>query len=186
MRTERNWQIRGRFLAAVTVAMAVTGVAGATTTSASASGTKFLAANVSTPHFSGGKTLQRNKACKWCAWTGSAFGTTNTLARAGAPARRTLPARIALASFTLPSPTTAQVSSDSIVDTTDVSGIPAADITGVSTNDVGPVRFVGTGISALETGMKWRSSSFSIAGSRVWSKIIKFSTTGINIRLPLN
>jgi hypothetical protein len=188
MRTERKWEIRRRSLTGLTfsLAMAFTGVAGATAVSAPASGTKFVSANVTTLHFSGGKTPQRNKACKWCAWTGSAFGTTNTLARAGAPAQRTLPPRIASTSFTLPSPTTPSLSSDSIADSTDVSGIPAADIAIVSTNNVGPVRFVGTGISALESGMKWRSSSFNIAGSRVWSTIIKFSSTGINIRLPLN
>jgi hypothetical protein len=42
-----------------------------------------------------------------------------------------------------------------------------------------------TGLSMFETPMKWRSS-FSIAGSRVWSKVIKFSSNGINVRLPLN
>jgi hypothetical protein len=42
-----------------------------------------------------------------------------------------------------------------------------------------------TGISMFETPIKWRSS-FSIAGSRVWSKVVKFSSNGINVRLPLN
>ena len=43
-----------------------------------------------------------------------------------------------------------------------------------------------TNIFALETSLKWRSNSFSIAGSRVWSKVIKFSSSGINVRVPLN
>jgi hypothetical protein len=42
-----------------------------------------------------------------------------------------------------------------------------------------------TGLSKFETPIEWRSS-FSIAGSRVWSKVIKFSSNGINVRLPLN
>jgi hypothetical protein len=43
-----------------------------------------------------------------------------------------------------------------------------------------------TSISALEPSMKWRSNSFSIAGSRVWSKLIIFTSTSINVRLPIN
>jgi hypothetical protein len=43
-----------------------------------------------------------------------------------------------------------------------------------------------TSASALETSMKWQSSSFSIAGSRSWSKLIVFTSTSINLRLPLN
>jgi hypothetical protein len=43
-----------------------------------------------------------------------------------------------------------------------------------------------TGISALETSMKWRSNSFSIAGSRAWSKLIVFTSTSVNVRLPIN
>jgi hypothetical protein len=39
--------------------------------------------------------------------------------------------------------------------------------------------------SKFETPLKWRSS-FSIAGSRVWSKVVKFSSNGIDVRLPLN
>jgi hypothetical protein len=40
--------------------------------------------------------------------------------------------------------------------------------------------------SALETSTKWRSNSFSIAGSRDWSKLIVFTSTSINVRLPIN
>jgi hypothetical protein len=43
-----------------------------------------------------------------------------------------------------------------------------------------------TSISALETSMKWRSNSLNIAGSREWSKLIVFTSTSINVRLPLN
>jgi hypothetical protein len=42
-----------------------------------------------------------------------------------------------------------------------------------------------TTISRFETSIIWRSS-FSIAGSRAWSKVIEFSSSGINVRLPLN
>jgi hypothetical protein len=38
----------------------------------------------------------------------------------------------------------------------------------------------------LETYMKWRSNSFSVAGSRNWSKLIVFTSTSINVRLPIN
>jgi hypothetical protein len=39
---------------------------------------------------------------------------------------------------------------------------------------------------ALESSMKWRSNSFSVAGSRNWSKLIVFTSTSINVRLPIN
>jgi hypothetical protein len=42
-----------------------------------------------------------------------------------------------------------------------------------------------TDTARFEAPMRWQSS-FSIAGSRVWSKFVKFSRTGINVRLPLN
>jgi hypothetical protein len=43
-----------------------------------------------------------------------------------------------------------------------------------------------TSVSALVTSMKWRSSSFSVAGSRVWSKLFVLTSTSINVRLPIN
>lgn len=43
-----------------------------------------------------------------------------------------------------------------------------------------------TSISAFETSMKWRSNSISIAGSRVWSRLIVFTSTSINVRVPIN
>jgi hypothetical protein len=43
-----------------------------------------------------------------------------------------------------------------------------------------------TSVSALVPSMQWRSSSFSVAGSRVWSKLIVFTSTSINVRLPIN
>jgi len=43
-----------------------------------------------------------------------------------------------------------------------------------------------TSISALETSMILRSSSRNIAGSRTWSKLIVFTSTSINVRLPIN
>jgi hypothetical protein len=42
-----------------------------------------------------------------------------------------------------------------------------------------------SGASIFQTRITWQSG-FSLAGSRVWTKVIKFSSNGINIRLPLN
>jgi hypothetical protein len=148
MHTGRNWGFLGHFVAALTftLALAATGIAGATGVSASASDTPISSAsqivnawhNVwtlsdgvvykhgSAAGYSANVSSLLFSACKveWCAWSGSALGGTNSLAR--------------------------------------------------------------TNISALETSMKWRSNSFSIAGPRVWSIVIKFSSGGINVRLPLN
>jgi hypothetical protein len=41
------------------------------------------------------------------------------------------------------------------------------------------------GTRRFQTLITWQSG-FSIAGSRAWTKVIKFSSNGINIRLPLN
>jgi hypothetical protein len=148
MHTRRNWGILGHSVAAlsVTLALAANGIAGATGVSASAGDTAVLSASqivnawhnawmlsdgVGYPHGSAAgysaslsSLLFSARTVEWCAWSGSALGSTNSLAR--------------------------------------------------------------TNISALETSMKWRSNSFSIAGSRVWSKVIKFTSAGINVRLPLN
>jgi len=43
-----------------------------------------------------------------------------------------------------------------------------------------------TSLSALATAMKLRSGSWNIAGSRDWSKLIVFTSTSINVRLPIN
>jgi hypothetical protein len=43
-----------------------------------------------------------------------------------------------------------------------------------------------TSVSALATSTKWRSNSFSFAGSRDWSKLIVFTSTSINVRLPIH
>jgi len=51
----------------------------------------------------------------------------------------------------------------------------ASDTTSLVTNR--PPRF--------QTPITWQSG-FIIAGSRAWTKVIKFSSNGINIRLPLN
>jgi hypothetical protein len=37
----------------------------------------------------------------------------------------------------------------------------------------------------FQTPIAWHSG-LNIAGSRTWTKVIKFSSNGINIRLPLN
>ena len=42
-----------------------------------------------------------------------------------------------------------------------------------------------TSVSALESS-KWRSNSLNIAGSRNWSKLIVFTSTSINVRLPIH
>lgn len=43
-----------------------------------------------------------------------------------------------------------------------------------------------TSTSPLETSTKWSSNSRNIAGSRTWSKLIVFTSTSINLRVPLN
>jgi hypothetical protein len=53
--------------------------------------------------------------------------------------------------------------------------VVASDTTSLATN----------GIPRFQTPITWQSG-FSIAGSRAWTKVIKFSSNGINIRLPLN
>jgi hypothetical protein len=42
-----------------------------------------------------------------------------------------------------------------------------------------------TDAGRFDAPIRWQSS-LNIAGSRVWSQFIKFSRTGINVRLPLN
>jgi hypothetical protein len=198
-----------------TLAMAASSVAGATALSAPASATPIpstsqmmgagyttwsrgggvvskdgntagYAAHVSPLLFSAGAARQRNKGCKWCAWRGSGFGATNSLTRGTASARSTRRAAMVSTSF-VPTPSRTGPSSANASDAQDdVSAILVADAASASTNNVGAVRNAGTGISALATGMRWRSNSFSIAGSRIWSKVIKFTDTGVALRVPLN
>jgi hypothetical protein len=169
----RNWDILGYCIAALTasLAMAVSGVSSAapipSSTRAVASTTGYTAYVSTLPFVSG---------CKWCAWSDGG----------GARARPTSVARTFPALFELATLTPAPSSSKPSDSPTEVSKILAADIAFVGDKNVTPVRFVGAAISRLATGMNWRSNAFSIAGSRVWSKIIRFSSTGINVRLPLN
>jgi len=119
-------------------------------------------------HLSGGGLHRRNKVCRGCAWRG------NNMATAVALSSR--PATADLTSFTM--------LSDSPVDTLIV---PRSDVSDVLVAEkVDALRLAGTGIAGLEGALIWRANSFSIAGSRVWSKIIKFSSSGINVRVPLN
>jgi hypothetical protein len=216
MHTGRNREFLGHFVATLifTLTMAASTVAGATALSAPAASTPIpstnqmmgagyttwsrsggvykdgntagYAAQVSPLLFSAGTGRQRNKGCKWCAWRGSGFGATNSLARGGAPTRSTRPAVMVLTSFA-PAPSKTGPSSAVVTDfPADGTGSPVADAASVSTNNVIPVRNVGTGISGLEAGMRWRSNAFSIAGSRIWSKVIQFTDTGVALRVPLN
>jgi hypothetical protein len=198
-----------------TLAMAASSVAGATALSAPASNTAIpstsqmmgagyttwsraggvvykdgntvgYAAHVSPLLFSAGAARQRNKGCKWCAWRGSGFGATNSLTHGTASAHSTRPAAMVSTSFVPPPSRTAPSSAIATTARGDVSAILVADVASVSTNNVSPVRNVGTGISGLATSMRWRSNSFSIAGSRIWSKVIKFTDTGVALRVPLN
>jgi hypothetical protein len=180
MYTGRNWAIRGYAVAALigSIAMAVTGVSrGTPITSSSRTGsTQGDAAYDSALRFSTGQIHQRNKGCKWCAWSG----------RGAARARLASAVTTSPGFFEFATLTTAPASPNAIDAPADVSEILATDIAFVGDRDVTPVRSVGAVISRLETGMKWRANSFSIAGSRVWSKIIKFTSNGINLRVPLN
>jgi hypothetical protein len=199
MHTRTKYGIRSHSIAALiaSLAMGVTGVAGATaggttataTPIASATYTLDLAHNgkngraqgyaayVSSVRFSADKAHQRNKGCNWCALS------------AGAHRARALPTSATMtvpASFEFTTLTAAPSGSNAIDSPADVSEILATDVAFESDRNVTPVRFVGRVISRLETGMNWRSNAFSIAGSRVWSKIIKFTSTGVNVQVPLN
>jgi hypothetical protein len=199
MHTRTYGGTRSHFIAALiaSLAMGVSGVAGATTGGATAAATPIspadqtldlahtagngrargYAAYVSSVRFSAGKAHQRNKGCNWCAVSGSAH-------RA-----RALPTSVAMtapASFEFATLTAAPSGSNAIDSPADVSEILATDIAFQSDRNVTPVRFVGRVISRLETGMNWRSNAFSIAGSRVWSKVVKFTSTGVNVQVPLN
>jgi hypothetical protein len=186
MHAGRNWGIRRYSIAAllVSVAMAVSDVSGATAVNATASGAWDTGHNlwfpVSKLMFFTGKTQQRNKRCQWCAWDGSAFGAASNSARGTASV---LPTSFEFIALNAATPT-----SNPTVGTADVSGIRATDIELVSAmnGSLNPVEFAGGDVGRLNTRMHWRSNSFSIAGSRAWSKIIKFSSTGINVRVPLN
>jgi hypothetical protein len=199
MHTRTDAGIRSHSFAALiaSLAMGVSGIAGATAGGATAAGapiastahtldlahnagnggTAGYAAYVSSVRFSPGKAHQRNRGCNWCALSG------------GAHRARALPTSVAMTvppSFEFATLTGAPSGSNAIDSPADVSEILATDIAFVSDRDVTPVRFVGRVISRLETGMNWRSNAFSIAGSRVWSKIIKFTSTGVNVQVPLN
>jgi hypothetical protein len=199
MHTRTNPATHSHSFAALiaSLAIGVTGVAGATAGGATAAVTPLAssnqtlalahnvrngspagyAADVSSVRFSAGKAHQRNKGCNWCALSG------------GAHRARALPTSVVIAvpaSFEFATLTSAPSGSNAIDSPADVSEILATDIAFVSDRNVTPVRFVDRVIARLETGTNWRSNAFSIAGSRVWSKIIKFSSTGVNVRVPLN
>jgi hypothetical protein len=180
MYTGRNWRIRAISIAALIAspAMAVTGVSSGTAIplSSRTASTAAYAAYLSTAPFSASNTHQRYRDCKWCLWSGGG----------AAPARPGSVAMTSPAFFDFATLTTAPSSSNPIDAADEVSEILATNIAFGGDKNVTPVRFVGAVISRLETGMNWRSNSFSIAGSRIWSKIIKFSSTGVNVRLPLN
>lgn len=208
MTTGTDCGIRGLGIAAllVSLAMGVTGVASATAGSAAAPATPIgassqaldlghnvrngstagYAAYVASLRLSAGRTHQHNKSCNWCTSSGGVFRIKGNPARSAA---RALPTSVAMsvpASFEFATLTAAPSGSDSSDSPADVSEILATNIVFLSDRNVTPVRFVGAVISRLETGMNWRSNAFSIAGSRIWSKVIKFSSTGVNVRLPLN
>jgi hypothetical protein len=178
MRSGRNSGVRGYSIAALiaSIAMGVTSMSSGNPIpwNGRTVGTGLVYKTGSTAGYAAYVSRQRNKGCRWCAWRGASRARPISLAT-------TFPAL-----FEFTALTTAPSSSDSIDSPADVAEILATDIAFVSDRNVTPVRFVGSVISRLETGMNWRSNAFSIAGSRAWSKIIKFSSTGVNVRLPLN
>jgi hypothetical protein len=181
MRSGRKSGLRGHSIAAVFAALAltVTGVSSGTAIPSDGRtvGTGLVYKNGGTAGYAAYLSHQRRKGCKWCAWNGGG-------ARAlPVSLATTSPAFFQFASLT----TAASGSSPNSVDSpADVDEILATDIAFLSDRNVTPVRFAGGVISRLESSMNWRSNAFSIAGSRVWSKVIKFSSTGVNVRLPLN
>ncbi len=54
-----------------------------------------------------------------------------------------------------------------------------------SAADGGTTVAASAALPGFESKLKWQTS-LSIAGSRVWSRFVGFTTTGINIKLPLN
>jgi hypothetical protein len=182
----------------VTVAMGITGVSGATALSLAASGTPIPSTSravgntaaypdfLSRMAFFAGKFQQRNMGCSWCTWSGNAFGGRSHQSRGSAARRPTSAALVVPAFFEFAPLTTAPSTQNSIAASTDVAEMPAMNIAFVSDKNPSPAEFAGTVVATLETGTSWRSNSFSIAGSRIWSKIIKFSSHGINVRVPLN
>jgi hypothetical protein len=164
------------------LAMAVTGVSGATAIGGAASSGPI-------PLFSQpGNTHPWNKGCNWCALSGSALGVRSHRGRRAASAHPTSVAMLIPTSFEFASLRAAASSPNSTAASTDVLGILATDIAPVSATSpsLPPVEFAGTVTTSLQNRTTWRSNAFSIAGSRIWSKIIKFSSTGVNVRLPLN
>jgi hypothetical protein len=164
------------------LAMAITGVSGATAVGAAA-----IVRPMS--FFSpAGNTHACNKGYEWCAWSGSTLGLRSHPVRAAASARPNSVAMMMPASFKFASLTALAPSSSSTAASTDVLGVLATDLAPVSTSSarLPPVEFAGTVTTSLENRTTWRSNVFSIAGSRIWSKVIKFSSTGVNVRVPLN
>lgn len=180
MLSGRNSGPRGYFIAALiaALALAVTGVSSGTAIPSNGRtvGSGLLYKNGSTAGYAAYLSHQRRKGCKWCAWSSAARARPNSLATNS-------PAFFEFASLTTAPSDSGPGSIDSPAD---VDKMLATDIAFINDRNVTPVRFVGRVMSKLETGMNWRSNAFSIAGSRVWSKIIKFSSTGVNVRLPLN
>jgi hypothetical protein len=124
---------------------------------------------------SGGAIHRQSKDCRGCAWHGNNAGSAVALSSRLATAN--------LASLTaLPNPPETTF----IVAKNDLPAVSLADIVFVSGEDADAVRFAGASFTSLEGDLVWRSSSFSVAGSRIWSKLIKFSSSGINVRVPLN
>src|SRR5579863_3884910 len=208
MNTEADRGIRARRITALLllIAMGATGVAGATSGSATAMATPITATSqaldlgrnvrsgssagyagyVSSLRFSAGATHQHNVGCKWCASSGRTFRIKAISGRGAARAPSTSVALTVPANFEFATLTAAPSESKATDSPADVAEILATDIAFVSDRNVTPVRFVGGVISRLEAGMNWRSNAFSIAGSRIWSKVIKFTSTGVNVRVPLN
>lgn len=207
MDIKKSCRVRGQSLAALsfTFVLAAAGVAGATTVRTSATPISIpsirqmgsaghslwslgggvvhsdakaagYSAYLHRLRFSAGKTRRRSNGCTDCTWRG------NNIASAVALALPSSPAAATLTSFALPTPPLRNF----ILSPADASGVLVADLVLVSTGDPTPVRVAGTSIPGLQGGLIWRSSSFSIAGSRVWSKLIKFTSRGINVRVPLN
>ena len=177
MHTGRDWEILSRSLTALTLtlALAVPGVAAATARSAPASQIVDAGHNVWT--LGNGVLYKNGNAAGYSANLSPLLFSVGNVHQRNKDCKwcawrgSGFAATSSLVRGTVP---------------TTASGFLVTDIAFVSTRNVSPLWIVGPSISGLETGMKWRSSSFSIAGSRVWSKVIKFTSTGVALRVPLN
>jgi hypothetical protein len=138
--------------------------------------------NVAMLLYFGGTVYQANKTCLWWSWNGSGWVETTNPDPSVTPSCSTIAAS---ASIPTSSPAPAAASTSTVTPSGNF-GIQVKGNKFVSAKDGTPLQLVGTNISGLETGMKWRWAAFANAGT-FWSKVLNWGGSGLNVvRLPLN